>query len=278
MFLATIKIRIECPRVPLFFCRSFLSPLEVAAIFFVKGGKSVEKLEVASLNTLAYNSIKQQIMENHLQPGQRLEVGILAEALGVSKTPVRNALKALEQDGYVTIRQRSGSFVRTYNRDEVTAIFRFRLALEKEAALWAVPQLDPNRLQQLKVGLLTLKERFLHDRANRQEMERFFRLETELHLLPSSYCPAIITHVMQNLVDLSSRLRKLNQENLVRELGPMGFFDWELKLHLDLLEAMEQRDVEKTLQMLEKDILTACCQLLESMRRQEQETQEGGAG
>ena len=51
-----------------------------------------------------------------------------------------------------------------------------------------------------------------------------------------------------------------------------------MKLHLDLLEAMEQRDVEKTLQMLEKDILTACCQLLESMRRQEQETQEGGAG
>ena len=72
----------------------------------------INMIEYKSLNDLVYEEIRNRIVSNRYRPGQKLDVDQMAAELSVSRTPVTNALKTLEKEGYVTILQRSGSYVR----------------------------------------------------------------------------------------------------------------------------------------------------------------------
>ncbi|MEU8569235.1 GntR family transcriptional regulator [Streptomyces pathocidini] len=77
--------------------------------------------------------IKSAILNGEFQPGTRLVENDLAERFGVSKTPVREALKALEGSGLVVIRPYTGTTVRELGQDEAIAIHDMRLLIEPEA-------------------------------------------------------------------------------------------------------------------------------------------------
>lgn len=77
--------------------------------------------------------IKGAILNGELAPGQSLVESELAGRLGVSKTPVREALKTLESTGLVVIRPYTGTTVRAFTDDDAAAIYDMRLLLEPEA-------------------------------------------------------------------------------------------------------------------------------------------------
>jgi len=77
--------------------------------------------------------LKTAILNGQLVPGQALVESELAAQLGVSKTPVREALKTLESTGLVVIRPYAGASVRVYTEDDALAIYDMRLLLEPEA-------------------------------------------------------------------------------------------------------------------------------------------------
>ena len=89
-------------------------------------------IEYKSLNDLVYEEIRDRIVSSRYHPGQKLDVDQIAAELKVSRTPVTNSLKTLEKEGYVTILQRSGSYVRKYSKEEIEALFDFREALETQ--------------------------------------------------------------------------------------------------------------------------------------------------
>src|SRR5437868_2942248 len=89
--------------------------------------------DVAVMDVLVesvYQSIKESILGNRLRPGNKLTHQGLAESLGVSRTPVRESLERLYQEGYVTHIPNRGFFVAEIDAQEVRQLYQTREALE----------------------------------------------------------------------------------------------------------------------------------------------------
>lgn len=82
----------------------------------------------------AYNFIRERILRREYAPGFSLKPDVLAKEIGLSRTPVRDALRQLDADGLVSIRPRIGASVRSTNADEFREICELRMALEIHAA------------------------------------------------------------------------------------------------------------------------------------------------
>ena len=83
-----------------------------------------------SLKVQAYNNIKEKILNCEFSPGMHLNEAVLCETFHVSRTPIRDALSRLEQEGLVTIRSKKGIVVSSLSISEVNNIFELRLLLE----------------------------------------------------------------------------------------------------------------------------------------------------
>jgi len=99
---------------------------------------------------LVYEHILEQITAGRLSPHEKLEEKTISEMMEVSRTPVREALKKLEIDGYVTISPRKGCTVRTYSPSEIDDIYRILAKLEGLALELAAPHLGKGELSQLR--------------------------------------------------------------------------------------------------------------------------------
>lgn len=97
----------------------------------------------------AYAAIKERILTLRLRPLERLNAGDLARELEMSRTPVREALVRLEQDGLVHREDGGGFQVRPITLKEIVDVYRVREALEVEAALDALRHLDDALLDRL---------------------------------------------------------------------------------------------------------------------------------
>jgi DNA-binding GntR family transcriptional regulator len=108
------------------------------------------QLQPASRTLLADQvtlAIRGAIIEGRLRPGMRLVEGDLAESLKVSRGPVREALRRLEQEGLVRIVPASGTFVATLTEEDIGDIYGLRAALEGYSArLAATARADAGRL------------------------------------------------------------------------------------------------------------------------------------
>ena len=82
---------------------------------------------------LAYRRVRTAIVENRYPPGQRLVEQRLAEELGLSRTPVREALRMLEAEGLVVSRRNRGAMVRPLSATEVVDLYGLRIRLESYA-------------------------------------------------------------------------------------------------------------------------------------------------
>ena len=102
---------------------------------------------VPNLTELTYRSIKEQLLDGTLAEGTRLTEELLASQLGISKSPVREALNRLEAEGLISIEARRGAFVREFSTKEVGDLYDFRELLEVHAICAA--RITPELLEQL---------------------------------------------------------------------------------------------------------------------------------
>ena len=86
--------------------------------------------QVNPMQTEIYSSIQQRIRSGKYTSGEKLSENVLATEFNCSRMPVREALKALEQDGLVTIQPKSGTYVRTYSNEEIKSAIEIRAYLE----------------------------------------------------------------------------------------------------------------------------------------------------
>jgi DNA-binding GntR family transcriptional regulator len=94
--------------------------------------------------------LREQIVHGEHPQGARLSEGDIARGFGVSRGPVREALRRLESTGLVTVEPHRGAFVRTLDLDEVRELFEVRIALEAEAAELAATRLDAAGIAELR--------------------------------------------------------------------------------------------------------------------------------
>src|SRR5499426_4810477 len=123
---------------------------------------------VENLSARVYNQIKTLILCNEIMPGQKLHHQRLSESLGVSRTPVREALTRLVQEGYVSFLPNRGFTCKEIRLQEADELYQLREALEAFAVEKAIENLTDRAFTELaaKISLYgkDVQKRFTRDR------------------------------------------------------------------------------------------------------------------
>ena len=107
----------------------------------------------ASLRDLAYEAIKRQIVRSDLKPGEALTVTGIAEALGMGRTPVIQAIDRLTVDGLIVVMPRKGVVVSPVSLDNFIEIVEIRLLNEARAVRWAAERAGSAEVAQMSANL-----------------------------------------------------------------------------------------------------------------------------
>lgn len=126
-------------------------------------GASARTSAPASRAVLAAEQIAAMIMNGELQDGDHLIEEDLAGRLGMSRLPVREALRTLEQEGLVTVLPRRGAFVTRYGPREITEVYDVRAELLGFAARLVAQTIDAERLDALERILQEMREAVARD-------------------------------------------------------------------------------------------------------------------
>ena len=110
----------------------------------------VEPTDLRPIRDIVYESLRAAVMKAQLAPGDRLVETQLAEQLGVSRTPVREALRMLEQDGLVVTAPRRGTIVAGLRKEDAIEIYELRAVLEGLGARLAANNVTARELKQLR--------------------------------------------------------------------------------------------------------------------------------
>lgn len=108
-----------------------------------------------NLTELTYFHIKQHILDGSLEEGARLTEDTLAAQLGISKSPVREALNRLESDGLISIESRRGAHVRKFSQKEASDLYELRELLEVHAV--GLAKITPSLLAELAESIERIK-------------------------------------------------------------------------------------------------------------------------
>jgi len=112
--------------------------------------KKLKRSDFPSAADYAYDALKRSIFEGNFAPGHRMREVELAEWLGVSRTPLRDALSRLQADGLLTFQFRSGLVVSSLSEQEVFELYQTREALEGIAARFAAVQANEQDIARLE--------------------------------------------------------------------------------------------------------------------------------
>ena len=106
--------------------------------------------EYLPLREVVFNNLRDAILKGQLKPGERLLENHLADKLGVSRTPVREALRMLEQENLVELIPRRGAQVLDISAEDIKNILEIRSALEVVSIRHACQKMDNDSLKELK--------------------------------------------------------------------------------------------------------------------------------
>ncbi|MDO5551731.1 MAG: GntR family transcriptional regulator [Lachnospiraceae bacterium] len=154
------------------------------------------------LQLQAYDAIKSRILTGELEPEQLYSETKLSAEIGVSRTPMREALQCLSQDGYITIIPSKGFMIRQLNAKDMRDSIQIRCAIEGFCTKVIASELGTERCQELIRSLGEMLEQM--ERALSQEdMESFIHYDHQFHLLLVNYLHNDeFNHIFQRLLYL----------------------------------------------------------------------------
>ncbi len=122
--------------------------------------------------------LRQRIFRRELEPGSWIDELKIAEDYGISRTPLREALKVLAAEGLVTMKVRRGAYVTEVNEKDMVDIYHLLGLLEADAAGTVAEQASPAQRQEL----LALHEALKASTQGTPDHERFFALNEQFHM------------------------------------------------------------------------------------------------
>lgn len=203
----------------------------------------------------AYLGLKQRIMSGELLPGTQLAPADLAQRHGMSRTPVRDALNSLAQEGLIEVVPRRGYFVSRITVGDVEDVFQLRLILETAAADLATPRIGADDIDRLA----HLSSRYV---AGDVESYRAYLQENqEFHLTVAHATGNRRLH--QALADVFQQMQRF----LILRLDLSEDADGMLAEHYLLLDAFRKRDAARAREAMRVAIEHARDAVLESIFR-----------
>ena len=182
--------------------------------------------------------LRQRIFRRELQPGSWIDELKIAEEFGISRTPLREALKVLAAEGLVTMKVRRGAYVTEMSEKDLRDVYHLLSLLESDAAGVVAERATPEQQQTLQ-ELHTELEGAVADR------EKFFAVNERFHMLVLEM--ADNRWRSQMVADLR-KVMKLNRHN---SLFKQGRIEDSLAEHRAILEALLARDAARTTQAMQ---------------------------
>jgi DNA-binding GntR family transcriptional regulator len=195
----------------------------------------------------AYQRIKTLILSDELRDGDPLDIDWLASELGISRTPVREALLMLEQEGLIETIPYKGTFITDLTKKDVEEIYRVREGLESLAVELATPLIPDADLQNMQEMFAAVG-----DEIEEGSFDGYFESDIGFHDL-------LIRHsgnqVLQQVLDtLSGRIYRVRAFSWRRSGSHMQLSFAE---HRAILDAIVERDVERAKELMARHVRDA---------------------
>ena len=199
---------------------------------------SVNMNEYLPLRDVVFNTLRQAILKGELKPGERLMEIALAERLGVSRTPIREAMRKLEQEGLVVMIPRRGAQVANITEKDLNDVLEVRIALENVAIEKACARMTEEEMRRL---WLAAKE-FEHTIAE-GNLVKLAEADVAFH--------EVIYQASDNkrLIQVLNNMREQIYRYRVEYLKEGETRDVLVKEHEELTKAIRERDVERAKQL-----------------------------
>jgi DNA-binding GntR family transcriptional regulator len=191
--------------------------------------------QVQPLYKQAYEALKKSILTGEISSGSRLVATQLAEKYQVSRTPLREALRLLENDGLL-IQDKMGATVVQLNKKDFEELCECRLMLEKQIVELIVPTISNSQLNKIDKVLLQIEEGF-----GEENSIRTLELNSKFHGLLIEVCEN------KRLIQLLEQVRSmliLYRANIIRGCTHSGEI---VKEHRNIFESIKNRDLESAL-------------------------------
>lgn len=200
----------------------------------------------ASLADAAYNQIKDALCEGKIMAGDVLSENQLADEFGMSRTPIREALRVLENEGWIEIKNGVGAFVKPISSKDMEDLYEVRWLLEAQASRTAVYHITNEEIDDMEARFRALLESC--QAGVMPDPKQFSDLDWELHDLIVQRCQnSYIKTIMCNNTTNMKRYQLLSAEALndIRE---------STQQHLNILTLLRSRDADALADAL-------CCHL-----------------
>lgn len=186
--------------------------------------------ESGSRADFVYSSLRAFIRDGRLRPGDRLRETEVADRLGVSRTPVREALRRLESEGLVAYAARRGLIVAELDQQQVTELYALRVILEGGAARLAAQHASEVEVRALRAIVARHADVPPEDLATHVQLNRLFH--------QAIYQAARNRYLLVALNSLQDSLALLRETTYAAPGRPAAA----LQEHLEIADAIERRD------------------------------------
>lgn len=185
------------------------------------------------LREVVCETLREAIRTGILQPGERLMEIQLAEELGVSRTPVREAIRKLELEGYVIMMPRRGTYVANLSIRDVNEVFEIRTTLDSLASGLAAERITDEELERLERLLVLIGEYI-----EQNDMDKIVETDMEFHdILYQASRNTRLVGIISNLREQLTRFRSTS-------MSYPGRLKETLEEHSRIVEAIADGNVE----------------------------------
>ena len=178
--------------------------------------------------------IKDSIVSGRLKPGERVPESDIAENLGISRTPIREAFRQLESEGFITVTPRKGAVVSPITDRDVKEFYEIKSLLEGYAARTACDKMtdkEIKRLESLNASMVKCEAK--------EDFKGFFRYDNDFHATFLRACGNDkLLAMVHGLVQQFERFR-------MTALSLPGRMEVSLKQHSDIIDAFKESNATK---------------------------------
>ena len=215
----------------------------------------LEMNDYLPLRDVVFQTLRQAILRGKLEPGERLMELHLADMLGVSRTPVREAIRKLELEGLVITIPRRGAVVAQITRTDLEDVLEVRCALEELAVRKACQKMTPEQLTLLKQAA----SRFEKGIAAGDLMESA-QADVDFHEVISDATGN--RRLIQILNNIRSQVYRYRLENLKNKASHPDL----IREHTSLIEALERHDEEDAARFIRVHIENQRMAIMENLQ------------
>ena len=214
--------------------------------------KKLLKLEGYDLlSKKVYRILKKEIIKGAFKPGDKILEAKIANQMGISRTPVREAIRILAAEGFVTLNPNQGVLVRSFSIENVREILQIHSVLEGLAASLSCEVINEEDLKELE-NCVNKMEKLV----NKKDSLAYSEVDLKFHELIVNNCRnKQLIQMRKNISDQAQRYR-ISSLNIPRRLKES------LKEHQKILEAFKTKDPKKADSMSQKHIQNALKNIL----------------